>query len=186
LSTTIAWESGLTCEADGCGQEIVIGEEFLFWYGRKMHPRCAARDAASRREAAEEDPDVLKVAQRLLESRARVILTRRQIRALIVLACASDSFIPVRRPDAGGRHQWHGRLAGWSAARVKAGLSAPEVAGMWLDFLDAGRTPPLRQSDLAALVSAICPAVTPALSLPGRDLCSYRTRDPGAEGTGKR
>lgn len=160
MSTTTAWESGLTCEAADCGGEIPIGQEYLYWYGRKLHPRCAARDAAARREAAELDPDVLKLAQRALESRERVILTRRQLRALVALASAREGFEPVRRPDAGGRHQWYGRISGWSTERVKAGLSGAEVAGMWLDFLEVGRMPPLRIGDLAAIVKEIGPVIS--------------------------
>ena len=39
--------------------------------------------------------------------------------------------------------------------RVAAGLSAPEVAGLWLDFLDVGRMPPIRYADVESLVGAI-------------------------------
>jgi hypothetical protein len=159
LSTTTAWESGLTCDADDCGGEIPMGAEYLYWYGRKLHPSCAARDAASRRESAELEPDALIVAQRLLEARSRVILTRRQLRALVALADAQDGFEPVRRPDVGTRCQWYGRLSGWSAERVRAGLSGPEVAGMWLDFMDVGRMPPLRLGDLEAIISSIAPVI---------------------------
>jgi hypothetical protein len=127
----------------------------MYFYGRKLHHSCAALAASERRATAEEDPDVLSVAQRLLESRARVILTRRQLRGLIGLATAREGFEPIRRPDAGTRCQWYGRMNGWAASRVKAGLSGPEVAGMWLDFLDAGRMPPLRSGDLEALVAGI-------------------------------
>lgn len=155
MSTTTAWESGLTCDASDCGGEIPMGAEYLYWYGRKLHPRCAARDAASRRASAEEDQDTLAVAQRLLEARSRVILNRSQLRDLVTLASAQDGFEPVRRPDTGTRCQWYGRLSGWSAARVKAGLSGPEVAGMWLDFMEIGRMPPLRLADLAAIINSI-------------------------------
>lgn len=160
MSTTTAWESGLTCDRTECGGEIPVGSEYMYFYGRKLHHECAALAASERRATAEEDPDVLSVAQRLLESRARVILTRRQLRELITLAAAQEGFEMVRRPDAGARHQWYGRLNGWSAERVKAGLSGQEVAGMWMDFLEIGRMPPLRLGDLAALTGAI--AVAPA------------------------
>ena len=154
MSTTIVWESGLTC--DGCESEFVLGEEILFWYGRKLHQRCASQDAASRREASGEAEDVMVVARRHLEAGGRVILTRKQLRELVTLACADPSVDPVRKPDAGtGRRQWYGRMAGWDSARVAAGLSAPEVAGMWLDFLDVGRIPPLRHADVSALVEEI-------------------------------
>jgi hypothetical protein len=153
LSTTTVWESGLTCDGDDCGEEFVLGEEILFWYGRKLHPRCASQDAASRREAAGEDGDVLVVASRQLGAASRVILTRRQLRDLITLAC--DAGVePVRKPDT-GRQVWYGRMPGWSSARVQAGLAASEVAGMWLDFLDVGRMPPLRICDLAAIMDVL-------------------------------
>ena len=157
MSTTIVWESGLTCDADGCGGEFVLGEEIMYWYGQKLHQRCASLAAATRRKASGEAEDVLVVARRLLDARGRVILTRRQLRELIVLAAIE----PVRKPDAGtGRHQWYGRMPGWATARVAAGLTAAEVAGLWLDFLDVGRMPPLRGADLAALVGAVTPVTT--------------------------
>lgn len=152
MSTVMVWESGLTCDGDGCGQEFRLGEEIIYWYGRKLHQSCASADAASRRDAAG-DGDALGLAHRLLDSGSRVVLTRRQLRALIGLATAGG-LEPVRKPDT-GRHQWYGRMHGWAAERVRAGLSAPEVTGLWLDFLDAGRIPPLRARDLAVLVEAI-------------------------------
>jgi hypothetical protein len=163
LSTTTVWETGLTCDAAACGREFQLGEEILNWYGRKMHQACASADAATRREAAGEAEDVLVVARRLIEAGGRVILTRRQLRELVTIACAIQGFEPVRKPDAGtGRRQWYGRMHGWDAARVAAGLSAAEVAGLWQDFLDVGRIPPLRQADLMALMTAIEPTVIPA------------------------
>ena len=156
MSTTIVWETGLTCDGPACGREFTLGEEILFWYGRKLCQPCAAQDAASRREAAHEDEDVLAVARRLLDAGGRVILTRRQLRELITLACAGPSFAPVRKPDAGtGRRQWYGRMPGWATDRVAAGLCAPEVAGLWLDFLDVGRMPPIRYADVESLVEVI-------------------------------
>lgn len=163
MSTTIVWETGLTCDGPECGREFMLGEEILFWYGRKLCQPCAAQDAASRREAACEDEDVLTVARRLLDAGGRVILTRRQLRGLITLACADPSFAPVRKPDAGtGRQQWYGRMPGWATARVEAGLSAAEVAGLYLDFMDVGRMPPIRHADVASLVAII---VQPAAAL---------------------
>lgn len=153
MSTTTVWESGLHCEAADCGGEFIMGEEFMYFYGRRMHPRCASADAASRRQASGEDGDVMEAARALLDSGARVILTRRQLRALIALA-AENGTEPVRKPDT-GRHQWYSRMPGWSAERVHAGLSAAEVAGMWLDFIEAGRVPPLRRTDLAILMDVI-------------------------------
>jgi hypothetical protein len=163
VSTTTVYEAGLTCDAEDCGAEFVLGEEMLFWYGRKLHPRCASKDAAARRGAAGEDGDVLDVARRHLEEGGRIILTRRQLRALVARAQAADAgFTPVRKPDAGtGRRQWYGRMPGWAAERVAAGLSAAEAAGMWLDFMDAGRLPPLRSCDVAAVL-AVTGAVTAA------------------------
>jgi len=143
----------LTCDAESCGQEFELCEEILYWYGHKLHPRCASQDAASRREAAGEGRDVLAVALRQLGAGTRIILTRRQLRDLITLACQCG-IEPVRKPDT-GRHVWYGRMHGWSAARVAAGLSAAEAAGLWLDFLDVGRMPPLRQADLIVITDAM-------------------------------
>lgn len=153
MSTTTVWESGLTCEAKGCGGEFKLGEEIIYWYGKRLHQACASADATSRRQASGEDGDVMEAARSLLGSGNRVILTRRQLRDLTALAVAAG-IEPVRKPD-GGRQQWYGRMPGWSAARVQAGLSAPEVTGMWLDFLEAGRMPPLRGRDLSVMVDVI-------------------------------
>jgi hypothetical protein len=153
LSTGTAWEAGLTCDADDCGGEFGIGEDFLWFYGQKLHARCASAAAAGRREASGEDGNVLEAAARILACGERVILTRRQLRGLIAEAAAWD-VVPVRKPDQ-GRHQWYGRMPGWSAARVQAGLTAGEVTGMWSDFLDVGRIPPLRARDLAVVMAAI-------------------------------
>ncbi|MCW2929921.1 MAG: hypothetical protein JWM19_883 [Actinomycetia bacterium] len=173
MASIIAWEAGLTCDDGECGAEFTLGDEIIYWYGKKLHPACARRDADSRRDAAGTG-GALEAARAILGSGARAVLTRRQLREL--LALAQDAGIEaVHRPDT-GRQQWFGRMAGWSAARVQAGLSAPEVAGMWTDFLDVGRIPPLRRSDLATLADAIGavlaspPAsVTAPLSLPARD-----------------
>lgn len=173
MSTGTAWESGLTC--DDCGGEFALGEEFMWFYGRKLHARCASADAASRREASGEGGDVLQAAARLLASGERVILTRRQLRALIDLV-AAKKVILVRKPDQ-GRQQWYGRMAGWAAARVRDGLSAGEVAGMWSDFLDAGRVPPLRARDLAAVMAAIG---EPELATAG---APQKGQEPGDGGT---
>lgn len=186
MSTTTVWEAGLTCDADGCARVFVLGEEIIYWYGRKMHQACVSKDAASRREAAGEGMDTLLVARQLLEAGGRVILTRRQLRSLVASAVAAG-LVPVRRPDT-GRQQWYGRMSGWSTERVAAGLSAPEVAGLWLDFLDAGRMPPLKSRDLAAIVAVIEPVVISALSeaqsLPPSDPPLFLNRDLTAEGTG--
>lgn len=145
-------ETGITCEADGCGGEFGLGEEYLWWFGKKLHQRCASNDAAGRRERQDEP---LAAAQRILAESARVVLDRAQLRALVALA-AAKGLEPVRKPDSGrGRQLWYGRMPGWSASRVHAGLAASEVAGMWLDFLDAGRVPPLRRSDLSVIMDVI-------------------------------
>jgi hypothetical protein len=158
LSTTTVWEAGLTCDAEGCGGEFTLGEEIIYWYGRKLHQKCASADAASRREASGEDGDVMLAARQRLDSGARVVLTRRQLRDLIGLA-EKQGLEPVRKPDT-GRQQWYGRMHGWAADRVRAGLTAAEVMGLWLDFLDAGRMPPLRRSDLEAMVAVISKVVS--------------------------
>lgn len=150
MAVSTVWETGLTC--DECSGEFALGEDILYWYGRKLHQGCAHSDAASRRDAPGEG-DVLAAAEHILSAGERVILTRRQLRALIALAEEAGT-VPVRKPDT-GRQKWYGRMSGWSADRVKAGLEAPEVAGLWLDFLDAGRMPPLRQRDLSAICGVI-------------------------------
>jgi len=161
VSTTTVWESGLTCDLETCGGEFVLGEEIIYWYGRKLHPRCAQADATSRREASGEGGDVMSAARQLLDSGARVILTRRQLRDLIGLT-AEQGLEPVRKPDT-GRCQWYGRMHGWAAERVRAGLTAAEVAGLWLDFLDAGRMPPLRGRDLSVIVELISSGDPPVI-----------------------
>jgi hypothetical protein len=122
----------------------------VYFYGRRLHQGCASADAAARRGT---DNDPVTAAREILASGARVVLSRSQLRALVGIAVA-QGLEPVRKPDT-GRQQWYGRFPGWSAARVNAGLAASEAAGMWLDFLDAGRMPPLRGRDLAALMDVI-------------------------------
>lgn len=182
MATATARETGITC--DGCTAEFTLGEEYLYFYGRKLHQECASADAAARRVT---DNDPVTEARELLASGARVVLSRAQLRELIGVAVASG-LEPVRRPDT-GRQQWYGRMAGWSKARVHAGLAASEVAGMWQDFLDAGRVPPLRHADLAALMDVIDSGdfsvrFTAPLSLPPRYRPLSPTRDLAAEGTG--
>lgn len=143
-----ARETGITC--DECGGEFTLGEEYVYYYGRKLHQRCASAAAAEHRS---EDDDPVATARALLDSGARIVLSRAQLRALVATAVA-QGLEPVRRPDS-GRHRWYGRMAGWSAARVGAGLSASEAAGLWLDFLDAGRMPPLRRSDLSVIMDVV-------------------------------
>lgn len=153
MATATARETGITC--DQCGNEFILGEEYLYFYGRKLHQGCAAADAADRRES---DNDAVTTARDLLASGSRIVLSRSQLRSLIGNAVARG-LDPVRKPDS-GRQAWYGRLPGWSAARVKNGLAASEVAGMWSDFLDVGRMPPLRTADLAALMDVIDQEVT--------------------------
>ena len=182
MSTTTVWEPGLTCDAGECGGEFRIGEEIIYWYGQKLHPACASAAAASRRQASGEDGDVMDAARALLSSGARVVLTRRQLRNLVALATAAG-VQPVRKPDS-GRQQWFGRMPGWSTARVRSGLSAAEVAGLWSDFMDVGRLPPLRSRDLSEIMAAISGSnqaeiVTTALPGPWRLPAAGRRRGRG-------
>jgi hypothetical protein len=148
VATATARETGITCEA--CEGEFVLGTEYVYFYGRRMHQGCASAEAASRRDA---DGDPVTAAREILASGARVVLSRAQLRALVAIAVA-QGLEPVRKPDT-GRQVWFGRMAGWSSARVQAGLAASEVAGIWLDFMDAGRLPPLRRADLVTLMDVV-------------------------------
>lgn len=148
MATATARETGITCEA--CEGEFVLGTEYVYFYGRRLHQSCASQEAAARRET---DHDPVTAAREILAAGARVVLSRAQLRALVALAVA-QGLEPVHKPDT-GRMQWYGRMAGWSADRVKAGLAASEVAGLWEDFLNAGRMPPLRGMDLAAIMDVI-------------------------------
>jgi hypothetical protein len=148
VATATARETGITC--DECGREFVLGTEYVYYYGRKLHQGCASAEAAARREF---DIDAVTAAREILASGLRVVLSRAQLRALVAAATA-QGLEPVRKPD-GGRQKWYGRMAGWSAEHVKNGLAASEVAGMWQDFLDAGRMPPLRRIDLVTLMDVI-------------------------------
>jgi hypothetical protein len=136
------WEQGLKCA--GCQEEIAIGEEIA--YGR--HAACARKPSS-----APSDP--VEAAEAALAAGGRVAIPKAQLRALALLACERAAVPPVRRPDRGVRGaRWYARCSGWTAARVEAGLSMPEVAGMWLDILDAGRTPPVSHADLRKLLEA--------------------------------
>lgn len=149
---TVCWETGLLCSA--CDGEIILGEEIL--YGQ--HLVCAREIAEARRQDAL-GQGTLTAALGQLEAGGRIMLTRSQLRELVTLACAADElFAPVRRPDkALGPMQWYGRMTGWDPARVAAGLSAAEVAGLWLDYMDVGRTPPIRHRDLSVIIAVISP-----------------------------
>lgn len=148
MAMATARETGITC--DECGGEFVLHEEYVYYYGRKLHQGCAATAAAGRRDT---DHDPVTAAREILAAGARVVLSRAQLHALVDLA-AAQGLEPVRKPDH-GRQQWYGRMAGWSAERVKGGLAASEVAGLWLDFLGAGRMPPLRGCDLSVIMDVI-------------------------------
>lgn len=147
---TTCWETGITCP--GCSTEIMVGADML--YGQ--HLACARKAAENRRKVAGSQ-ETLSAAQLTLQAGGRIMLTRTQLRALVTLACQSDpEFTPVRRPDKGhGPMQWYGRITGWSPARVAAGLSAPEAAGLWLDYMDVGRTPPISRRDLSGILAVI-------------------------------
>lgn len=148
MATATARETGITCEE--CGAEFILGEEYVYYYSRKLHQACASAEAAARRGT---DNDPVTRARELLASGSRVVLSRSQLRSLIGIAVGLG-LEPVRKPDS-GRMQWFGRMPGWSAVRVQSGLSASEVAGLWLDFIDVGRLPPLRRNDLSILMDVI-------------------------------
>jgi hypothetical protein len=148
VATATAREPGITC--DECKGEFILGTEYFYFYGRKLHQECASADAAARRD---DGNDPVTAARAILDAGTRVILTRAQLRALVARA-VELGLEPVRKPDT-GRQQWYGRMPGWSANRVRGGLAASEVAGMWLDFVDAGRIPPLRGCDLSVIMDVI-------------------------------
>ena len=132
------WESGLACPV--CENEIGVGEPIL--YGK--HPRCA-------RKASDSPEDPVQAAEAALAAGGRVAISKKALRGL----CLAATPEPVRRPDRGLHGvRWYARIPGWSVARVEAGLSAPEVAGMFLDALDVGRTPPISHEHLKALIGA--------------------------------
>lgn len=147
---TTCWEAGILCPA--CGGEIILGADML--YGK--HLGCARQAAEERRETATA-AGAMEAAALQLAAGGRIMLTRAQLRELVTRACQADpAFAPVRRPDkALGPMQWYGRLTGWSPQRVAAGLSAAEVAGLWLDYLDVGRTPPVKGRDLSVIITVI-------------------------------
>lgn len=145
---TNCWEPGTKCSA--CGNEFGFGEEMI--HGR--HLSCA-RDRAAARDG---DEDVLELARQKLALPGRLTFTARQLRRLVELSALQ----PVRRPDAGRRLPLYGRMSGWSAERVAAGLSAPEIAGLWLDFLDAGKIPPVKHEWVAQVLAGISPVTAPA------------------------
>jgi hypothetical protein len=143
------WEPGITCP--GCEQEIAVGAQVL--YGR--HLECA------RSKAGNGPADPVEAAQAALDAGGRVAIAKTQLRGLAVLACERLGAEAVRRPDRGLRGvRWYARIPGWLATRVEAGLSVPEIAGLFLDALDTGRTPPVSHEQLRMLVEAASDTVT--------------------------
>lgn len=137
------WEPGITCPS--CGQEIPVGTQVL--YGR--HLACAR----SRANGGPEDP--VQAAQAALDAGGRVAIAKPALRALALQACSKAGAEPVRRPDRGLHGvRWYARISGWSAQRVQEGLTVPEIAGLFLDCLDHGRTPPVSHDQLQALIDA--------------------------------
>jgi hypothetical protein len=143
---TNIWETGTRCK--GCDREFGLGEEAI--YGRCLD--CAK----GRAETANAPADAVGIAREKLAAPGRLTLTPRQLRELIRLSVLK----PVRKPDAGKRLTPYGRMAGWSAARVAAGLSPEEVVGLWSDFLDMGKVPPVKHEDLEKVLAAIESAAT--------------------------
>lgn len=150
------WESGVICP--GCEREIAVGAPIL--YGR--HPQCA-------RKAPDGPEDPVEAALAALHAGGRVALPKKHLRALALLACERSGQAPVRRPDRGLHGvRWYARTPGWTAARVEAGLSAPEVSGLFLDALDVGRTPPISHDHLRLLIEAAREEAEPLPSAGGR------------------
>jgi hypothetical protein len=146
------WEEGLTCRA--CGLPIPLAGDML--YGK--HLECARGAARDKRSAAGEALDTVQMARERLETGGRIVLTSRQLRELVTLS----GVVPVHRPDtARPAAGWYSRMQGWSPERVEAGLSAAEVAGLWVDHLDVGRQPPIRHMDLEAVLAAIGTVTAP-------------------------
>jgi hypothetical protein len=140
------WEDGVSCSA--CGYPIALGEEML--YGR--HLGCA-RDRETAR-SAHGSSAALRAAADALAAGGRIAVSRAHLRELVA-GCCGQGVIPVRRPDAGAKGPWYGRVAGWKAERVRAGLSLAETCGLYLDYLDIGRVPPLSRDGLAALIGCL-------------------------------
>jgi hypothetical protein len=138
---TNCWEPGTKCTV--CLTEFGFGEEMV--HGR--HLACN-RGRADTRDGEE---DVLDVARAKLATPGRLTFTSRQLRRLIELSALQ----PVRKPDAGLRLPLYGKMPGWSAKRVSAGLPPAEIAGLWLDFLDVGKVPPVKHEWVAAILAAI-------------------------------
>lgn len=136
------WEAGLACPV--CEHEIGVGEPIL--YGK--HPGCA-------RKASSGPEDPVQAAEAALAAGGRVAITKKALRGLCLRACERLGTAPVRRPDRGMRGvRWYARIPGWTVARVEAGLDVPQIAGMFLDCLDNGRTPPVSHEHLKLLIGA--------------------------------
>lgn len=140
------WEQGATCPA--CHQEVALGEETL--YGK--HLACARGRAEGRDNGADFQAAYIAACGQLAVP-GHISLTRRQLRLLLDRAVAGG-LSPVHRPDRGRGGPWYSRMAGWADERVRAGLDAGHVAGLWLDFLSVGRMPPLRHDDLNLILAA--------------------------------
>jgi hypothetical protein len=144
-----------------------LGEELL--YGRCLLCAQEARQApgslslagrsplGARLLARQEMDDIVSSVRDRLAVPGRIVLTRREIRAVITLVTEADpSFEPVRRPDKGRpATRWYAKLAGWDVSRVERGLTAQEAAGFWLDSLEVGRVPPVSHAWLDALLAVI-------------------------------
>jgi hypothetical protein len=144
------WEEGILCDA--CGQPIPFGQEML--YGKHLH--CAHAQAEEHQGVSGDLAAALAMAQEKLAAGGRLALSSRTLRILIRSACAHGAD-PVRRPDAGSRGPWYGRMHGWTSRRVERGLSLPEVLGLWLDYMDSGRIPPLSHNHLRMVLAAASP-----------------------------
>ncbi len=146
---TTCWDAGVHCSE--CGNLIELGSDMM--YGRCMD--CGRKTAQARNAEPASPQETLALARELLAAQGRIVFTRPQLRTLIALARSGEGFVPVRRPDKSCPTRWYGRLAGWDPARVERGLTAEETAGLWLDYLDVGRVPPVRHSDLSRLLESI-------------------------------
>jgi hypothetical protein len=144
------WEEGVLCDA--CGQPILFGQEML--YGK--HLSCAHDQAEAHQGVSGDLAGAIETARQKLATGGRLALSSRTLRILVRAACA-HGIDPVRRPDARGRGPWYGRMHGWSARRVERGLSLPEVLGLWLDYIDSGRVPPLSHNHLRMVMAAASP-----------------------------
>lgn len=146
---TTCWEPGVSCGT--CGAPVQLGQELL--YGSCL---SCARGKADLRDGDISDAGLIAAMREAVSKPGRITLTRKEIRRFVELAREADpSFDPVHKPDRRPVTGWYSRLAGWDASRVAAGLTAAEAAGMWLDFLAVGRTPPLQHGQISAILEVI-------------------------------